>query len=55
MPTYDADFEIAKQMNAAISDESGVVVDKAKKDKKDQKDKKDKKDKKDNKDNKDNK
>ena len=55
MPTYDAAFEIAKQMNAAISDESGVVVDKAKKDKKDQKDKKDKKDKKDNKDNKDNK
>ena len=52
MPTYDAAFEIAKQMNAAISDESGVVVDKAKKDKKDQKDKKDKKDNKDNKDNK---
>lgn len=46
MPTYDAAFEIAKQMNAAISDESGVVTDKNKKDKKDKKDKKYKKDKK---------
>ena len=36
MPTYDAAFQIAKQMNAAISDESGVVADKKvnKKDKK---------------------
>ena len=47
MPTYDAAFEIAKQMNAAISDESGVVTDKNKnKNKKDKKDKKYKKDKK---------
>lgn len=50
-PVYegtDAAFEIAKQMNAAISDESGVVTDKNKnkKDKKDKKDKKYKKDKK---------
>jgi peptidase, M48 family len=44
MPTYDEAFAIAKQMNAAISDESGVVADT--KDKKDKKDKKNKKDKK---------
>ena len=46
MPTYEAAFEIAKQMNAAISDESGVVADNNKKDKKNKTDKKDKKDKK---------
>ena len=34
MPTYDAAFQIAKQMNAAISDESGVMTDKNKKEKK---------------------
>ena len=44
MPTYDAAFQIAKQMNAAISDESGVVADK-----KDKKDKKEKQEKQDNK------
>jgi hypothetical protein len=38
MPTYDEAFDIAKQMNAAISDETGVVADT--KDKKNQKDKK---------------
>lgn len=48
MPNYDAAFNIAKEMNAAISDESGVVVDK-KTDKKNKKDKKDKKDKKESK------
>lgn len=49
MPTYDAAFQIAKQMNAAISDESGVVADKKvdKKNKKEKDEKKDKKDKKD--------
>lgn len=34
MPTYDAAFEVAKSMNAAISDESGAGKVKAKKDKK---------------------
>lgn len=48
MPTYDAAFQIAKQMNAAISDESGVVADK-KVNKKDKKDKKEKQEKQDNK------
>lgn len=49
IPNYDTAFNIAKEMNAAISDESGVVVDKKtdKKNKKDKKEKKDKKDKKD--------
>ena len=48
MPAYDAVFEIAKQMNVAISDESGVVTDKNKKDKKDKKEnKKNRKNKKD--------
>ena len=44
MPTYDAAFQIAKQMNAAISDESGVVADKKvnKKDKKEKQDNKNK-------------
>ena len=48
MPTYDAAFQIAKQMNAAISDESSVVADKKvdKKNKKEKDEKKDKKDKK---------
>ena len=45
MPAYDAVFEIAKQMNVAISDNSGVATDKNK-NKKDKKDKKYKKDKK---------